>query len=270
MVITNLHGKKFNNITDLAHYIKLRGNDISTPNTPGFEINKFGLNPDIDSAAEEDIWSGGGTRAFPGAAEQFNIASSSINDVDTTGSGAWTVSIDGLDANYDYQTETISLNGTSNVLTTKSFTNIHRGRIESSASSNTVANDGEITVTGATSSNLMADIPAGYGATHTSHFMIPAGYTGFLLDIELSGFRGTGGSAGTRDAEIKLRHKPFEKPPLLLNIIGVLSGTDEKVFATPSKFPEKSLIWFSAEVGVNNTGVTASYGLLCVKNEFCT
>jgi hypothetical protein len=62
-----------------------------------------------------DVWAQGGLRTFPSAAFTIGVSSSSANDVLTSGTGAWTVEVDMLDANYIPHTLTLNLNGQTKV-----------------------------------------------------------------------------------------------------------------------------------------------------------
>ena len=173
--------KNFSTVQEIANYAQLYGEAREA-----IIVNKFGENADIDTAAIEDIWSYGGIRPKPGAAEQFNIASSSGDDA-SAGTGARLVLVQGVDANYDIAEEYITMNGVSNVLTTKSYININR--MLSATVGSAESNQGTITATGATSSNVMAEIPAGYNITQMSHYMVPKDYTAYILDVTISSYK---------------------------------------------------------------------------------
>ncbi len=62
-------------------------------------IFKFGFNPDVDEILET-IWAEGGLYSYLSAATVLKVSSSSTNDT-SAGTGARTVELFGLDANYD-------------------------------------------------------------------------------------------------------------------------------------------------------------------------
>ncbi len=87
----------------------------------GFEaFQKFGRNPNVSAAADEDVWSVGGTYVFPSGAETLDVVSDSDED-QPTGDGCGTVEIFGLDADYNEITEVVTLGGLAPATTTKSF-----------------------------------------------------------------------------------------------------------------------------------------------------
>lgn len=68
---------------------------------PGYRrVTALGNNPDVDSGTvPEDIWAGGGAYPWMTGATALEIVSSSANDA-AAGTGARTVTINGLDINY--------------------------------------------------------------------------------------------------------------------------------------------------------------------------
>lgn len=259
----NVNPPNFRTLEELANNIS-----CSSETTTAFVEVKFGQVTDVDAGETADVWSQDGTRAFPGSAELFNIASTSVNDVNTTGSGAWQVTIYGLDANYDLQSETVNLNGTSNVSTANTYTNIHRMVVTASATSNTVYNDGAITATGATSSNVMGHVPANGNQSQMSHYMIPAGYTGFIISGYASAYRGPGAAGGSaREAEVALAVKTFGDPPRKTLTIGLQSNAFHKEFKVPAKLPEKTLIWAIGSAASANTAIATEMTLVLINNN---
>jgi hypothetical protein len=68
---------------------------------PGYRrVTAIGNNPDLDTATlPEDIWSGGGQYPWMTGATALEVVSDSANDA-AAGTGARTVTINGLDINY--------------------------------------------------------------------------------------------------------------------------------------------------------------------------
>lgn len=95
---------------------------VSQGKIPGMSIvQKFGRNTDVDSGTlPEDMWGGSSTyTGFPvgGNAERLAFVSTSADDAEA-GTGARTVTIIGLDGNWNQQTETVTLNGLTTVYST--------------------------------------------------------------------------------------------------------------------------------------------------------
>ena len=72
--------------------------------------NKFGYNLDVSAATPELIASWGGTFQFLTTGETIDVVSSSANDINTTGTGAYGVVVYGVDENWETQTEVVFLN----------------------------------------------------------------------------------------------------------------------------------------------------------------
>ena len=150
-------------------------------------VHIFGSNFDVDTAAAENIWAAGGLYTFPPAAETFSIVSTSALDNGVTPStGARSVRVQGLDAAWAEAEQTVVLNGTTPVIT-GIFTSVHRVDVMTAGAG--LANAGAITVTGVTSSLLVADFPIGSNSSSLGHYMIPAGKTGYLEKLILSASR---------------------------------------------------------------------------------
>ena len=107
--------------------------------------NKWGYNPDID-VGTETVWSVGGTFTPLSSAGTLEVVSSSANDDgDPAGTGAQSIIIYGVDANYEEQTEVVTLNGTTAVTTTNSWLGVNRAAIYLSGSGG--INAGDISIT---------------------------------------------------------------------------------------------------------------------------
>lgn len=143
---------------------------------------KFGLNEDVDaSSAPEDIWDGGGIyTGFPtGSAETITVVSTSTSDT-AAGVGARTVRIIGLDTNYNMQTEDVTLNGTTQVVTVATWKRVRSVYVQTAGS--TGWNVGTLTVRHTTTSaNIFSLIQPGMGQGHFCAFTVPAGYNAELV-----------------------------------------------------------------------------------------
>ena len=147
-------------------------------------VNKFGRNADVDAA--EDVWDGGGDyTGFPTSTlETVTVISSSANDA-AAGTGARTLRIYGLDANYALQQEDVTLNGTTGVATSNTYRRVYRAYVLTAGSVQT--NVGALTLRHTTTAaNIFAVMAAGYGQTHVTAYTVPTGYSGYLVNFLLS------------------------------------------------------------------------------------
>ena len=150
-------------------------------------VFKFGRSGAI-TTTESVIWDGGGTYVFLSSPEYLNIVSTSVEDDATTGSGAYTLIVYGLGADYISQYEIISLNGQIPVQTTKKYLRTFRALILTSGTAIPIggSNLGDLTFTSNTTSTLQAKILINNGQTLMAIYTIPAGYTGYVTGLSLS------------------------------------------------------------------------------------
>ena len=115
---------------------------------------------------------------------QLSITSSS--DADQLGSsGIGTIVISGVDTNFNPITEVINLTGTIQKLSTDNFQMINTMSVLSVGSNKMAV--GNIYINAANNSNKHALIPAGGSAILNGRTTIPAGYTGYLDNLIITG-----------------------------------------------------------------------------------
>ena len=233
---------------------------------PGYSVGrKFGRNPDIDTGSPEDIWNGGGLyTGFPttGSAETVDVVSSSTNDA-AAGTGARTINLFGLDENYIEQEETITMNGTTAVTSTKIWWRLNRVKVTSIGSLST--NDGSITVNHTTTTaNVFAVMPASAGQTAIMAYTIPANKKMLAIAIGISIDRASGSSA-TASATLRI----CDAETGLIRVIDYFFPTEGspifKSYEVTEVIEEKTDIWIRVDsVGTNNTIVIADMQYLLV------
>lgn len=160
-----------------------------------FIVNKFGRNPDVQTGSvPEDIWGvGGGYTGFPtGNAELVRVTSTSSSD-SAASTGARSVYIEGLDANWNIQSETIATSGLTPAVSVNTYRRVNRAYIV--AAGNGAVNAGDITIQhNTTTANIFARILTGFGQSKQAVYTVPAGYTAYLRSVGAS-LLGTGGTA---------------------------------------------------------------------------
>lgn len=137
-------------------------------------VAALGNNPDVDTGGIEDVWSGGGAYPWMTGSTSLEIVSDSANDA-ASGTGARTVTVNGLDANYIQVSQTVTLNGLAAVSLPTQLFRINSALIVSAGSGKT--NAGSITVRDSGGGTARAIIPVGYGITRQAVFTVPAGKT---------------------------------------------------------------------------------------------
>lgn len=246
--------------------------DIANSKYVGYSIvNKAGINTDIDTGSiPEDIWDVGGTyTGFPNTSgETISVLSSSATDTNGNASGAWTVRITGLDADYNTQSETFTLNGTTPVTGALTFTRVHTAQVVTSGTSNSVFNVGTITVRHTTTTaNVFLSIRPGTNQSNCSAYTIPAGYTAFMRTITTNILSA---SATTAAADYSIWTQSALKtnaPRLRRPSATYYGGETVDVIYGGLIFTEKTdMILRVTNVSANNTSITGGYDLILIKN----
>lgn len=148
---------------------------------------KFGFNPDIDDT-EETVWAQGGLYSYLSSASILKVSSSSTADT-SAGTGARTVQLYGLDADYNEINEIVTLNGQTAVNTTNSFLRINRMVIRSAGTGEKnagVVYAGTGTVTAGVPANKYATIAVGDNQTLMALWTVPAGHAAYLLQKDVT------------------------------------------------------------------------------------
>jgi len=229
-------------------------------------IHKFGRNSDIDTGTvPEDIWEGGGLyTGFPiGDVETVDVYSTSTSDT-SAGVGAKTVLIKGLDSNFNYIEEVVTLNGTTHVTSVNQYSRCNVGIVKSAGTS--LGNVGLITCEHTSiSANVFFAIPVGLNRTHVSAYTIPAGYTGYIKKLYFT--LQTGGN-NDQDCNVDLMIRPFNQVFQSRRPLGLSSGYEiNDTIYGGIKVDEKSDIVLRVfNVSLNNTAITGGFDLILQKN----
>jgi hypothetical protein len=141
-------------------------------------VNIYGYGSAITTATIP-AWENATAYTFPVAATTMNLVSTINTGGDKTGT---TILIQGLDANYAAISETLTLNGTTNVVTTKSFLRINNMSVSSVTGG--AAPTGVITLKDLTDTTTYAQIAASFGRSQMSIYTVPAGNTFYLSRID--------------------------------------------------------------------------------------
>jgi hypothetical protein len=226
-------------------------------------VTVSGYNSDVDTAWE--MITPIGDLSFPAAALQMTVSSSSASDT-AAGTGARTVLISGLDANYAVITETVTLNGQTAVTTTNSFLRINNMLVTTAGTG--LANAGIIYIgSGAVTSGVPAVIynviAVGYNNATSSQYTIPAGYTGYLVIARISLAQDTGTSLITaRTRFVGTNGIPITGPLVVAN-----NNISTQPFPYPLSIAEKTRIQGEAIGGAANNEAAGFFELILIENH---
>jgi hypothetical protein len=236
-------------------------------------IFKFGNNTTVSDSLET-IWAEGGLYSYLTAATVLKVSSSSTDD-SSAGTGARTVELFGLDADYNEINETVTLNGQTEVNTTQSFLRINRMVVKSAGTGGSNAGviyAGTGTVTTGVPANVYASVNGVTGANQSlmALWTVPAGYTAYLLQYDISN-----GTTSNTPAVCKLvlAVRPYGEVFQSKDVKSLTTGMHvEETFSVPLKIEEKSDIEVRAISSSNSVSfdISAALEIIYIKNETLT
>lgn len=205
--------------------------------------------------ARLDMWEGStALYVFPPAGGiRMQVVSASANDA-AAGTGARKVHFHGLDANYNQFVETVTLNGTTPVLTTKTdILRVNFFHVETVGTGEVAAGNISLQNVGGTVTYSL--ISAGFNTARTGVYTVPAGYTAYLAQWAPSG-----GSAAAHFNQIDLQatsHLGVAYPGTFIvqDAVGNQNNGFDVTFSIPIKIPEKMDIKLT---GVSDSGSAAA------------
>lgn len=229
-------------------------------------LYKFGFNSDINGT-EETIWSQGGDVVWPAAAFTAFISSSSTADT-SAGTGAQTVTVEGLDENYAVQSITVSMNGQTQVQIgdASGWIRINRAFVATAGSGGTAAGTVYIAATGVSSGvptgTIYASITDG-NQTQMAVYTVPASHTLYLDDLIFTAAI----SLANNYATVKLNTRDFGSNVFRTKFINVLQSNELIVdFEFPLAIPEKTDIECRAVTSNTNNQIGASFQGVLIAN----
>jgi len=180
--------------------------EIAKGNVPGHSVYEWQGVDEIVGTTEYVIW-GEDVFVWPTSALTMNVSSGSAND-DSGNTGAWNVTIYGLDINYDPINETVVMNGQAGVPTMLKYFRINRLDVEYAGT--TGSNVGRIYIgTGVIAAGKPAviynEIRATFGRSSTATYTVPNGRTGYV-------FLFSTGTDSSKIIELSWRERDLSSP----------------------------------------------------------
>jgi len=249
----------------MSYYPRDFGIEIARGNIRKYQaFRKFGYNSAIGTTEEYIGADGGALPLMPTSAVTVEAISSSANDT-AAGSGARTIRIFGLDANFNEITEDITLNGTSaSTATTQSFIRVFRGHVLTTGTYSS-ANAGNITIRQSGAGSTFVTINTSKGQTEGTHYCVPAGKSLYIRDIHIS-------IDSAKEVDIYFYKRqdadivsaPFSSKRLIQEYTGLISSIDFE-FSPEQKVPAKTDIWFSGSVDVSSGAASIEYNGILIE-----
>lgn len=232
--------------------------DIALGNLPGHDLVIInGRNPDIDNTME-DVWEIGGLYVFPPAGGiQLSIQSTSAADA-ATGTGARTVDIDVLLADFTPLTITITLTGTTPVLTSQAnILRVNRFHVMTAGTGGVAA--GNITIKNVAQTITYGQISTGLNSQRQVIYTVPAGKNLYITAWKYH----VGASATGKYAEFLLRAQTSDDNELT----AVFHIKDESSYVdggTTIVLPAPIKILATADVRISAISDSANANAICI------
>ena len=230
-------------------------------------IEKFGANLNV-GADLETIWEDGGLYVYLTTASTVSAVSDEAVDA-LNGTGARTITLEGLDADFNVITETISMNPTNGTNggaeSINEFLRIYRAAVETTGSAKTNAGNIQILAgptdvisigTHGTGANK-----EGFGQSQTSVYTVPAGKTGYLTQWSV------GASVYNSSVQAFLKVSEGDSNAILrTRDVMFLSNYSIKEYKVPLRILEKSNVEVRAYNDATGVPVSTSYNIILVDN----
>jgi len=244
------------------------GLQVSRGQITGHErICPFGLNSEVGTVLET-VWQEGGVYAFPAAATVMTVSSSSTDDDGSpAGTGARTVVVEGLDANYVEISETITMNGTTAVNTTNSYLRVNKMYVATAGTTTGAVGNiyiGTGTVTTGKPAVVYNMMGIGTNTSESLIYTVPANNTAYLLNFAVSSANSTANSSTSFRVTICPNGGVFQIANLV-RVAGHGSYSCEAIYPVP--VPEKSDIAVLAAASADSSAVSAQLQAVVIANN---
>jgi hypothetical protein len=217
-------------------------------------FSKFGYNADLDIGTET-VWKNGGTYTPLTTARTLSVVSDSANDA-SAGSGARTITILGVNASRVSQTETVTMNGLTPVVTSGSWLGVNRVTVATAGA--TGYNEGNLTLTAATDLTVQAYVGAGDSITNQMIYHAPVGFNAYVTRVVLSVDKA---SAGGQPVVAFTGYVVSPTGIRTIALYDILNGDYhphlDSLLQNPFPISGGSYFWINATSDVNNTFVRA-------------
>jgi hypothetical protein len=206
-------------------------------------INKFGFNPNVGTGFES-VTDVGGT--FPTITTAAVVTVSS--DASANGDDGLSVELQGLDANYNLQTEVVAIAGAT-VTTSNTYIRLFRATVQST-------NTGELTLKIGTT--VIDTVEEGAGQTLMAVYTVPAGKTAYLIKFQ-------GNVEKDTSVIFRLMVTPFGGSTNIKGQYGSFGSPVTYDYPIPLVFTEKTDIEIQVKAQ-GTTGAGAIFDLILVDN----
>lgn len=221
-----------------------------------------GYTSNLGTASATTIWHGNSVYSYLSVASVLTLSSTSVNDT-ALGTGARTVQIRGLDANYARISEVVTLNGQTGVSTVNSYLRVYG--VTSVTVGSTGNNEGTVYAgTGA----IVAGVPANKYVivlpTDNNSFLgvytTPAGCTAFVVQAAFSIGKG-------KDVEHSTWVRPFGGIMRKSRNGYLFENVVAQSFNNPLVLPEKCDVEVRGKASAANMEMAINFDIVLVENQ---
>ena len=214
-----------------------------------FAVQKFGYAVSV-SSSEVEVWNGGASYIYPTSAGPVTMAATSGTNTSSN------IFIQGLDADYNLQQETMTLNATTTVTSANEYIRIFRAFVTNDADANERV---DLYLGG----NRNATLEPGENQTLMALYTVPAGYTGYLNQINLS----TGTETANRFVRFRVKQREVGGVFVTKAKYTLSDMYAEEVYPYPLVISEKSDIKITAQSSSAVNEVASLFSILLIKND---
>ena len=211
-------------------------------------VHKYGAVYGTAVGTLSTVWTAADTTAT--ALYPWSHSAGTLSVVSTSGSDTGDVTIQGLDADYNFVEETFTLTGTSAVTGSTSFTRVNR------AFMNDATNVGKIQAS--IGGTVVTEIAVDMGQTLQCFYTVPAGKTAYLMNLSAS-------ASKNQVVDLFLYQRPFGGAFRVLSTMSLNQANQQLDYPIPLKLTEKTDIDLRTK-GSSNATISAEFTLVLVDN----
>ena len=234
-------------------------------------FKRFGIAPDFDSGDNEiHIWDGADDALHALMSHTYSTSANIDSLSSSSGSDTEAIKVIGLDTNYDYVEQTITLTGQTRVALTTALIRVLRlTNVGSSDLVGRVYCFVNVALTGGVPNvlaNIRSIIRIGNGQTTQTMYTVPNGTKAYLFSY----FAVTQGARKATNIAVKLYDRPFGRVFTLEEshaLVDVGTSHFNHVYKIPIEYLAKTDLKWTAQItesGITAAGVGAGFELLVV------
>lgn len=211
-------------------------------------VFKTGYNSNFANNTEESYW--GDSTIYPWSAWNTPGTLSVVSSDSDTGD----ILIQGVDENFEFVEETVTLTGTTPVVTSATFARINYMHYMSA----TGTNAGYLTAS--RGGTVVGYVDVGFGVAQMAQYTVPAGYTAYIM-------QGTANIGKGNDGTGKFKYRPYGSSFQTAMMFTLFQSTFSYQFSIPLMLPEKTDIDVTLTASTSGVASSCAYDILLVQNQ---